>query len=263
MEAALSFPNRVSLPFCSSTMQATAPVRQPDGTPLITGRNVHMLRHMYGTCPVRGGGPHRLSLVRIYSWPSWQFHAQPSDGTVVPFTQYTLHMDNRCSLLAASWAALVADGADPGGQDAILGAFGQAANAGYTDEPEGYPATPPTVEEIVSRMGLFDGSYASTIDFTLSSADLVLRRFFHAAARHPSVAIFTTAGTSFAIAVKENTCWIFDSHGITSTAGAFSRAAWDILANTRPLLESPRCIGPPGLAQLFIFRDGLPHAPPL
>ena len=258
-EAVLSLPNRTSIPYCADTMQAPAPVPQPDGTPVVTGRNVHMLKYMFRG-PTLAAGTSRVNLARINSWPSWQFHSQPSDGTTVPFTQYSLHMNNRCTLLAVSWAALVADGADPGGQDAILGAFGHAAR-GLPDEPEGYPTISPTVEELVSRLGLFDGCYASTIDFALPSADLVLRRFFLAAAHHPAVAIFTAAGTSFAIAVKETTCWLFDSHGISST-GAFSRSAWDILAIVRPLLESAHSIGPPALAQLFVFRDGLPQAAP-
>ena len=181
----------------------------------------------------------------------------------MPFSQYTLRMNNRCSLIATAWAALVADGADPGGEAAVLGAFGQAANAGFPDEPEGYPEHPPNVEDLVSQHGLFDGSFATAITFPVTSAGCILERLFNAPGGHLSVCIITVAGTAFAIAVCHSQCWVFDSHGIgSSSAGAYVKSSWDILDVTRPLFASALLMETQIYAQINIFRDGLSLAPP-
>ena len=161
-------------------------------------------------------------------------------------------MNNRCSLIALAWTALVADGADPGASETIFGAFG------FASLKASFPAEPPPLETLVGTHDLFNGSLVTVIAFLPADGNLVLGRLFNAPGRHFTVAVLTTAGTSVGLAVSGCTAWRFDSHGKESgQGGAFTEAWFDFDALAEILFCNTCAIGPETQSQHIVLRSDL------
>ena len=181
------------------------PWKGRDGIPVINGQTSKHLARVDGVSVVRG--QHEVKRCHIIGSPDFSRHPQPSTAdTQMGYNQYHIGMASSCTPTAIAWAALCAQGADPGCNTTMEAAFGYAIGHQVIGEAS-------VLEDAVNYLGLFKGATCQAVHFHADLARFVFGELWsHAHQKGPAVVITTAAGKTTAAFMTSGEAWHFDSH---------------------------------------------------